>query len=164
LFTGQVIAADLDRLAALQQEDGGWIVDYLEISPAGSLDWRGDATVRAVDVLRRNAKGTAPSDAAQFARHSAGRSGLAAASASRTPSLSSGERSSRETRFNSCAFSIRKRAASRRATAVSCAIAGKMTLNWRRRSIAADSLGPARVGRVRDCGALAMSVSSWGLS
>jgi hypothetical protein len=59
MFTGQVIAGDLDRLAALQQEDGGWIVDYLKISPAGSLDWRGHATVRAVDVLRRNAKRTA---------------------------------------------------------------------------------------------------------
>jgi hypothetical protein len=58
LFTAEVISADLDRLAALQQDDGGWIVDYLEISPAGSLDWRGHATVRAVDILRRNAKTT----------------------------------------------------------------------------------------------------------
>jgi hypothetical protein len=71
--------------------------------------------------------------------------------------LSRLSRSSRETRFSSCAFSTRKRAASRRAAAVSCAIAGKMTLNWPRRSIAADSLGPGRVGRVRDCGALAIS-------
>jgi len=59
LFKAEVISADLDRLAALQQDDGGWIVDYLKISPAGSLDWRGHATVRAVDVLRRNAP-TAP--------------------------------------------------------------------------------------------------------
>jgi hypothetical protein len=55
-FTDEVIAADLDRLAGLQQDDGGWIVDYLKISPAGSLDWRGHATVRAIDILRRNAK------------------------------------------------------------------------------------------------------------
>jgi hypothetical protein len=54
LFTTDVIAADLDRLAALQQQDGGWIVDFSSSSPAGALDWRGHATVRAVDVLRRN--------------------------------------------------------------------------------------------------------------
>lgn len=54
LFTADVVAADLDRLAALQQQDGGWIVDFASSSPAGSLDWRGHATVRAVDVLRRN--------------------------------------------------------------------------------------------------------------
>ena len=54
LFSDEVIAADLERLAALQQEDGGWVVDYLMISPAGSLDWRGHATVRALDILQRN--------------------------------------------------------------------------------------------------------------
>jgi hypothetical protein len=59
LFSGEVISADLDRLAGLQQDDGGWIVDYLKISPAGSLDWRGHATVRAIDILRRNASVTA---------------------------------------------------------------------------------------------------------
>jgi hypothetical protein len=54
LFTSDVVSADLDRLAALQQEDGGWIVDFSSSSPAGSLDWRGHATVRAIDVLQRN--------------------------------------------------------------------------------------------------------------
>jgi hypothetical protein len=54
LFADDVIAADLERLAAGQREDGGWTVDYLPISPAGSLDWRGYATVRAVDILCRN--------------------------------------------------------------------------------------------------------------
>lgn len=54
LFAADVISADLGRLAGLQQEDGGWIVDFLTISPAGSLDWRGHATVRAIDILRRN--------------------------------------------------------------------------------------------------------------
>jgi len=62
LYTAEVISADLDRLAALQQDDGGWTVDYLKISPAGSLDWRGYATVRAIDILRRNGRLTAPSD------------------------------------------------------------------------------------------------------
>ena len=56
LFTAEVISADLDRLAALQQDDGGWVVDYLKISPAGALDWRGHATARAIDVLRRNGR------------------------------------------------------------------------------------------------------------
>jgi hypothetical protein len=55
LFAQKAISADLDRLAALQQDDGGWIVDYAPISPAGSLDWRGHATVRSIDILRRNA-------------------------------------------------------------------------------------------------------------
>lgn len=54
LFSDEVIRGDLERLAALQQTDGGWVVDYLKISPAGSLDWRGHATVRALDILRRN--------------------------------------------------------------------------------------------------------------
>jgi hypothetical protein len=56
LFATDVIAADLERLAGQQQEDGGWTVDYLQISPAGSLEWRGYATVRAIDILRRNAR------------------------------------------------------------------------------------------------------------
>ncbi|GIH78102.1 hypothetical protein [Planobispora longispora] len=56
LFAPEAVSADLDRLAALQQDDGGWVVDYARISPAGSLDWRGHATVRALDVLRRNGR------------------------------------------------------------------------------------------------------------
>ncbi|HEY2479790.1 MAG TPA: hypothetical protein VGI17_13810 [Solirubrobacterales bacterium] len=56
LFDAEVIAADLDRLAAGQREDGGWTVDYMKISPAGALEWRGYATVKAVDVLRRNGR------------------------------------------------------------------------------------------------------------
>ncbi|MEU8324954.1 hypothetical protein AB0C33_41890 [Nonomuraea sp. NPDC048881] len=54
LFAPEVIAADLDRLAGTQQVDGGWVVDYARISPAGALEWRGAATVRAVEILRRN--------------------------------------------------------------------------------------------------------------
>jgi hypothetical protein len=54
LIADNEIAADLNRLAALQEGDGGWSVDYLKISPAGSMEWRGYATVRAVDILRRN--------------------------------------------------------------------------------------------------------------
>ena len=49
-----MIAADLERLAAGQRDDGGWTVDYLQISPAGVLDWRGYSTVRAIKILRSN--------------------------------------------------------------------------------------------------------------
>ena len=56
LFDDEVIAADLDRLEAEQHDDGGWSVDYLKISTAGSLDWRGYATLHAIDVLDRNGR------------------------------------------------------------------------------------------------------------
>lgn len=48
------VDADLDRLAGDQRDDGGWTVDYLAISPAGAMDWRGYATVKAIQTLRRN--------------------------------------------------------------------------------------------------------------
>jgi hypothetical protein len=54
LFTPEVIAAELRRLREQQQDDGGWTVDFAKISPAGVLDWRGHATVRAVSILLRN--------------------------------------------------------------------------------------------------------------
>jgi hypothetical protein len=56
LFSPEVIEADLDRLDAGQKPDGGWTVDYLKISPAGALEWRGYATVLALDILRRNGR------------------------------------------------------------------------------------------------------------
>jgi hypothetical protein len=49
-----VISADLERLSAEQRDDGGWTVEYLPISPAGALEWRGYATVRAIQILRAN--------------------------------------------------------------------------------------------------------------
>ena len=51
------VAADLERLAGGQEEDGGWTVDFQSYSPAAALEWRGYATVRALSVLRRNAMG-----------------------------------------------------------------------------------------------------------
>lgn len=51
LFPGEVIAADLERLAGLQQADGGWVVDFASASPAAAIEWRGYATVRALEVL-----------------------------------------------------------------------------------------------------------------
>jgi hypothetical protein len=51
LFADDVIAAELDRLEAGQQDDGGWIVDFTAYSPQAALEWRGRATVRAVAIL-----------------------------------------------------------------------------------------------------------------
>jgi hypothetical protein len=50
-----VVAADLERLAGEQDEDGGWPVDFQSYSPAAALEWRGYATVRALSILRANA-------------------------------------------------------------------------------------------------------------
>jgi hypothetical protein len=47
-----VVEADLDRLAAAQQDDGGWRVDFASYSPAAALEWRGHATVAALLQLR----------------------------------------------------------------------------------------------------------------
>jgi hypothetical protein len=54
LFAADVIAADIDRLASLQQPDGGWVIDFTSYSPAAALEWRGYMTVRAIGVLRDN--------------------------------------------------------------------------------------------------------------
>ena len=67
LLLPAVLAADLDRLAAGQQDDGGWLVDFRSNSPAGALEWRGYATVRAIDVLRRNGVGAASEPPAALA-------------------------------------------------------------------------------------------------
>ena len=56
LFDRQTIESDLDRLESEQHEDGGWDVDWKHWSPAGGLEWRGWATVRAVRILRANGR------------------------------------------------------------------------------------------------------------
>jgi hypothetical protein len=48
-----VIEAELDELAANQQADGGWTVDFASYSPAAAQEWRGYATVSAVQTLKR---------------------------------------------------------------------------------------------------------------
>jgi len=60
LLDEAAVAADLERLAAEQQDDGGWSVDFQSYSPAAALEWRGYATVRALSVLRDNAMIDAP--------------------------------------------------------------------------------------------------------
>ncbi|MPY58461.1 hypothetical protein [Streptomyces spongiae] len=54
LYAPDVVDADLSRLAAGQQDDGGWLVDFASHSPAAALEWRGYRTVAAVSVLKQN--------------------------------------------------------------------------------------------------------------
>ncbi|MGH3437918.1 MAG: hypothetical protein ACRDRN_15800 [Sciscionella sp.] len=54
LFAPEAVEAELRRLTAQQQEDGGWPVDFASYSPAAALEWRGYMTVRAVSILQRN--------------------------------------------------------------------------------------------------------------
>ena len=56
LFDPAVIEADLDRIEQEQHEDGGWDVDWAHWSPAGALEWRGWATVRALRILLANGR------------------------------------------------------------------------------------------------------------
>jgi hypothetical protein len=56
LFTGDQIDADLDRLAADQQADGGWTFDWLAWSPGQELDWRGRLTVNALRTLAEHSR------------------------------------------------------------------------------------------------------------
>ena len=56
LLDAAVVEADLDRLAAGQQDDGGWTVDFASRSPIGRLEWRGYATVAAIRTLRANGR------------------------------------------------------------------------------------------------------------
>lgn len=54
LFDAGVVDAELERLAAGQQSDGGWTVDFASFSPAATLEWRGLRTVHALVLLRAN--------------------------------------------------------------------------------------------------------------
>jgi hypothetical protein len=54
LFGPGVVDAELERLAAGQQPDGGWAVDFDSYSPAATLEWRGHRTVQALVLLRAN--------------------------------------------------------------------------------------------------------------
>ncbi|HLU58217.1 MAG TPA: hypothetical protein VKZ81_22390 [Pseudonocardia sp.] len=54
LYRDELIAAELNRLADAQHDDGGWSVDFASYSPAAELEWRGYQTVHAVSVLLRN--------------------------------------------------------------------------------------------------------------
>jgi hypothetical protein len=56
LIADDVIAAALDDLEAEQDRAGGWDVDFTVYSPAARVEWRGEATVRAIRVLRANGR------------------------------------------------------------------------------------------------------------
>jgi hypothetical protein len=51
LFTDAQIEADLDLLEQGQQDDGGWMFDWLAWSPGQSVEWRGALTLKALVTL-----------------------------------------------------------------------------------------------------------------
>lgn len=52
LFSDELIATHLEALAALQQADGGWPINWLAWNPASALEWRGCVTIEALLTLR----------------------------------------------------------------------------------------------------------------
>ena len=54
LFTPAQIEAHLDAVEEGQQEDGGWMFDWLAWSPAQTAAWRGVLTIQALVWLRDN--------------------------------------------------------------------------------------------------------------
>ena len=56
LFTDEQIQSDLNRLELGQQEDGGWMFDWLAWSPGQAVEWRGIVTVRALTTLAANGR------------------------------------------------------------------------------------------------------------
>jgi hypothetical protein len=52
LYDDAVIERELDRLEAEQRDDGGWTVDFLAWNPVAAWEWRGIATVLALQTLR----------------------------------------------------------------------------------------------------------------
>ena len=56
LFSEDHIEAHLDAVESEQQQDGGWMFDWLAWSPAQTTDWRGNVTIRALTWLRDNGR------------------------------------------------------------------------------------------------------------
>jgi hypothetical protein len=52
LYDDAVIERELDRLAAEQQQDGGWTFSWNAWNPAVAWEWRGAVTVAALRTLR----------------------------------------------------------------------------------------------------------------
>jgi hypothetical protein len=50
------VEAHLDAVESEQQQDGGWMFDWLAWSPAQTTDWRGNVTLRALTWLRDNGR------------------------------------------------------------------------------------------------------------
>ena len=55
-LTDEAVAADLDRMASGQLDDGGWEVDFDSYSPTAALEWRGYTTVRSLSILQANGR------------------------------------------------------------------------------------------------------------
>jgi hypothetical protein len=51
-FSGDELARSLDALAAAQQDDGGWPINWQVWTPITGLEWRGHVTIRALIILR----------------------------------------------------------------------------------------------------------------
>jgi hypothetical protein len=56
LFSQDLVEAHLDLVESQQQDDGGWMFDWLAWSPAQTNDWRGVVTIRALRWLRDNGR------------------------------------------------------------------------------------------------------------
>ncbi len=56
LFTGDQVAADLDRLESEQLDDGGWDFHFLHFTPGQSVEWRGAVTLGAIRTLREHGR------------------------------------------------------------------------------------------------------------
>jgi hypothetical protein len=56
LVTDAQIETHLDAVEAEQQDDGGWMFDWLAWSPAQATAWRGIVTIRALAWLRDNGR------------------------------------------------------------------------------------------------------------
>jgi hypothetical protein len=54
LISDAQVESHLDAVESEQQEDGGWMFDWLAWSPAQTTEWRGNVTIRAVTWLRDN--------------------------------------------------------------------------------------------------------------
>lgn len=61
LYDDAVIEEELDRLAAEQQEDGGWTFSWGAWNPAVAWEWRGAVTVAALRTLRAYGRLEVPS-------------------------------------------------------------------------------------------------------
>ena len=55
-FGTDEVEGALDRLAAGQQEDGGWTFGWPAWSPVAAAEWRGAVTVDALRILRANGR------------------------------------------------------------------------------------------------------------
>lgn len=56
LLDASAVERALAELEAGQREDGGWTVDFPSSSPAAALEWRGIATLRALETLREHGR------------------------------------------------------------------------------------------------------------